>query len=389
MYPPWRAFRRPASRPNGALVLATLFAIWLIFDASAFGQALNDTAAAQLKTGEQIYKSACAACHGPDGKGAPQSIRGFKAPDTFPDFTRCDQTTPEPNTSWKAVITHGGPYRAFSQIMPSFNQALTPQQIDEVVHYLRSFCTNSHWPRGELNLPRALVTEKAFPEDEEVISSSINAQGAGAVETHYIHEQRFGVKNQIEIDVPFTFEDQDHTWYGGLGDATLGLKREIYSSLPRGSIFSVFGGVIVPTGSTKHGFGSGTTSFETFAAYDQVFHSNTFFQTQFGTELPVDTQKAPQSIFWYTAVGQMFARDRGLGRLWTPMFEVLANRDFETGARTNWDVVPEMQVTISRRQHIRGNLGVRVPVNNTAGRPVQLMIYLLWDWADGKLTEGW
>ena len=380
---------KKAVRPGRVLVLATVLVVWLIFSASSPGQAVNDTAAAHLKTGEQIYKSACVACHGPDAKGMPQSIRGFQAPDTFPDFTRCDQATPEPDTSWKAVITHGGRYRGFSQIMPSFDQALTPQQIDEVIHYLRTFCTNSHWPRGELNLPRALVTEKAFPEDEEVISSSINVKGAPAVETHYIHEQRFGVKNQIEIDVPFNFEDQNHTWYGGFGDTTFGLKREIYSSLPKGSIFSVFGGVIAPTGSTKHGFSSGTTSFETFAAYDQLFRSNRFVQTQFGTELPVDTQKAPRSIFWYTAVGQMFAQDRGLGRLWTPMFEVLANRDFETGARTNWDVLPEMQVTISRRQHIRGDLGVRVPVNNTAGRPVQLMIYLLWDWADGKLTEGW
>jgi mono/diheme cytochrome c family protein len=384
--------RRLVSWENALLacrILAAVFATWLIFTASSPGQAVNDAAAAHLKTGEQIYKAACVACHGPDSKGMPQSIRGFKAPDTFPDFTRCDQTTPEPDSAWKAVITYGGRYRGFSEIMPSFGQALTSQQIDEVIRYLRTFCTNPHWPRGELNLPRALVTEKAFPEDEEVISSSINAQGAPAVETHYIHEQRFGVKNQIEIDVPLIFADQDHTWHGGLGDATFGLKREVYSSLPKGSIFSVFGGVIAPTGRTKYGFGSGTTSFETFAAYDQLFHSNTFIQTQFGTELPVDTQKAPRSIFWYTAVGQMFARDQGLGRLWSPMFEVLANRDFATGARTDWDVLPQMQVTISRRQHVRADLGVRVPINSTTGRPLQLMLYLLWDWGDGKLTEGW
>jgi mono/diheme cytochrome c family protein len=373
---------------HGCRILAVVLASWVIFPAASSAQAVPDDAS-HLKTGQQIFQAACISCHGRDGKGAPQNVRGFKAPETFPDFTRCDQTTPEPNTAWQGVITYGGPYRGFSQIMPSFGEALTRQQIQEVVGYLRSFCTNPHWPRGELNLPRALITEKAFPESEEVISSSINAQGAGAVETHYIHEQRFGVKNQIEIDVPLTFDDQDHTWYGGLGDTTFGVKREIYSSLPRGSIFSVFGGVIAPTGRTKYGYGSGTTSFETFAAYDQLFRSNTFIQTQLGGEFPVDTQKAPQAMFWNTAVGQMFARDHGLGRLWSPMFEVIANRDFETGAKTNWDVVPQMQVTISRRQHVRGNLGVRVPVNNTAGRPVQIMFYLLWDWADGKLTGGW
>ena len=319
----------------------------------------------------------------------PQAIRGFKAPDTFPDFTRCDQTTPEPDTSWKAVIVHGGPYRGFSQIMPSFAEALNSDEIDQVIGYLRGFCTNPHWPRGELNLPRALVTEKAFPEDEVVLSTAINAQGAPGVETHIIHEQRFGMRNQIEVDVPITFEDQDHTWYGGVGDVTFGLKREIFSSLRTGSILSLQGSVLAPTGNSSRGFGSGTTTFETFAAFDQLFRSNTFIQTQLGGDLPVDTQKAPQSLFWNTAVGQSFSQDHGLGRMWSPMFEVLAARDFTTGAKMNWDVLPQMQVTISKRQHVRGDLGVRIPVNNTAGRQVQLMFYLLWDWGDGKLTEGW
>jgi mono/diheme cytochrome c family protein len=373
---------------NIATVVAVAF-ISLTNAATANAQAVNNNASSTVQSGEQIFQANCAACHGKDGKGAPQHLRGFKAPDTFPDFTRCDQTTPEPNTSWEAVITYGGEFRGFSQIMPSFGQALTADQIREVARYLRTFCTNPHWPRGELNLPRALVTEKAFPESEEVISTSVNAQGAPGVESHYIHEQRFGVKNQIEIDVPISFSNEDHTWYGGIGDVTFGYKREIYSSLKKGDIFSLFGGVVAPTGSTKHGFGSGTTTFESFAAYDQLFRSNTFIQTQLGGELPVDTLKAPQAMFWNTAVGQMFAPQHGLGRLWSPMMEVIMNRDFEAGAKTNWDIVPQMQVTISRRQHVRGNLGVRVPVNNTDGRPVQLMFYLLWDWADGKLTGGW
>jgi len=379
---------RKARLSERAIAMATV-CLFLVLATALRGQSADKTAATNSNSGEQIFQSNCAACHGKDGKGAPQQLRGFKAPDTFPDFTRCDQTTPEPNTSWEAAITYGGRFRGFSQIMPSFGQALTPDQIREVARYLRTFCTNPHWPRGELNLPRALVTEKAFPESEEVISTSVNAQGAPGVETHYIHEQRFGIRNQIEIDVPIKFDYQDHTWYGGIGDVTFGYKREIYSSLKKGNIFSLFGGVIAPTGSTKRGFGSGTTTFETFAAYDQLFRNNVFVQTQLGGELPVDTMKAPQAMFWNTAVGQMFAPQHGLGRLWSPMMEVVMNRDFQAGAKTNWDIVPQMQVTISRRQHVRGSLGVRVPVNNTDGRPVQVMFYLLWDWADGKLTEGW
>jgi len=384
-----KSSKRAGSVRSGSIALAAVVWTGFALAPSSHGQAVANTVAAHLTSGKEIYQSACISCHGADGSGAPQKLRGFKAPDTFPDFTRCDQTTPEDNKAWEAVITYGGPFRGFSQIMPYFGLALTSEQIRQVAHYLRSFCTNPHWPRGELNLPRALVTEKAFPESEEVISTAVNAQGAPGVENHYIHEQRFGVKNQIEIDVPINFANENHVWYGGVGDVTFGYKREIYSSLKKGNIFSLFGGVLAPTGSRDHGFGNGTTTFETFAAYDQLFRNDMFIQTQLGGELPVDTMKAPQAMFWNTAVGQMFAREGGLGRLWTPMIEVIMNRDFEAGAKTNWDVVPQIQVTISRRQHVRGNLGVRVPVNNTPGRPVQIMLYLLWDWADGQLTEGW
>jgi hypothetical protein len=256
--------------------------------------------------------------------------------------------------------------------MPFFGDALTSEQIDSVIKYLRSFCRNPHWPRGELNLPRALVTEKAYPEDEVVVSTALNARGTPGGLTHIIHEQRFGVKNQIEVDVPVNFQDQNHTWYSGIGDTTLGVKRVMFSSLPSGSIFSLQGSVILPTGNKARGFGDGTTTCETFAAFDQFFRSNTFIQTQFGADLPRHSNISPQSIFFNTALGQSFAADHGLGRLWSPMVEFLAARDLVDNAKTDWDLLPQMQVTISRRQHIRADLGVRVPVNNTAGRHIKL-----------------
>jgi mono/diheme cytochrome c family protein len=374
---------------NHVRVVIRLVALWSFAPlAMMFGQTGNQ-GSSRTQAGEQIFKSACAACHGADGRGTPKEIAGFERPRTFPDFTACDQTTPEDNTAWKAVITEGGPTRGFSQIMPSFSEALTSEQIDDVIAYLRSLCRNPHWPRGELNLPRALVTEKAYPEDEVVISTSFNAQGAPGGTTHIIHEQRFGMKNQIEVDVPINYQDLNHTWYGGVGDTTLGLKRVMFSSLQSGSILSLFGGAILPTGNRARGFGTGTTTFETFAAFDQLFKTNTFIQTQFGADLPRHTDIAPQSIFFNTAVGQSFAANHGLGRLWSPMFEFVAARDLVDNAKMNWDVVPQMQVTISKRQHIRADLGVRVPVNNTSGRQIQVVFYLLWDWFDGRLNEGW
>ncbi len=350
----------------------------------------QSSGAAHLTTGKEIYEAGCAGCHGKGGKGALQSTIGFTPPRTFPDFSRCDQTTPEDNWTWKSIIRDGGPSRGFSHIMAQFGGALRPEQIETVVGYLRGFCQQPGWPRGELNLPLALGTEKAFPENEAVIFTTINAQGAPGVSSEIVHEQRFGRKNQIEVAVPVEFvHPEPGRWYGGFGDAGIGLKRVVFSNLHTGSIFSVFGGVNFPTGDTAHGIGSGVTTFETYAAFGQLFPTRTFVQLQGGADLPADTSQAPQNVFFRSAVGQTFAQNGGLGRAWTPMFEFLSSRDLMDGAKTDWDVMPEMQVTISRRQHIRFAGGLRIPVTNTADRSKQLMFYVLWDWQDGRLSEGW
>jgi mono/diheme cytochrome c family protein len=96
-------------------------------------QTLHYAKPPDAKAGEAIYKTGCIACHGSEGKGAPKSMTVFKRPDTFPDFTDCAGTTPEPNGNWKAAIVHGGPSRGLSQIMPAFGDLLTDEQIENVM----------------------------------------------------------------------------------------------------------------------------------------------------------------------------------------------------------------------------------------------------------------
>jgi Cytochrome C oxidase, cbb3-type, subunit III len=354
-------------------------------------QTLHYTSRPDVTNGEKVYKGGCIACHGRDGKGAPVASTVFTRADTFPNFTDCAGTTPEPNGNWKAVIVHGGPSRGLSQIMPAFADLLTDQEINDVIAYMRGFCKNVHHdPLGELNLPRALVTEKAFPENEIVISTAASASGAPAWTTDLIDERTIiDARTQLETDVPVNYADQAHNWTAGFGDTTLAVKREMFSSLRTGSILSLQGGILLPTGDSKRGFGTGTTQFEPFAAFDQLFKENTFLQTQLGADLPVDASIAPRSMFWRAAIGQAMAPDHMLGRLFSPMVEFLAVRDFRPGASTNWDVLPEMQITVSRRQHVRIGFGVREPFANTQGRTPQVLFYLLWDRADGKLWEGW
>ena len=359
------------------------------------GMAWAQTAASQpasklkLDTGKEIYEAGCVSCHGPDGKGQSQNLAGFERPDTFPDFSDCPTSTPEPDVQWRAIISNGGSARAFSEIMPSFKDLLTQDQIVKVVEHLRSLCTETAWPRGNLNLPRPMITEKAFPENETVITGSINAHGTPGVGTAAIYEQRIGATAMWEVVVPFDFTHDGGTWGSAFGDLALGYKQKLFHSLDKGSIFSVGGEIIAPTGNTALGTGGESTVFEAFAAFGQVLPSNSFLQIHTGVELPAHPDDLARAYYLRTAIGKTFSTEGGLGRRWSPMIEFIADRDLVSGARTNWDIVPEIQIPMSKRMHILGNIGVRIPANNTAGRQKQVMFYVLWDWMDGGLAQGW
>jgi len=354
-----------------------------------------------LHSGRDIYQAACAACHGQDGSGTPESQAGFVPPGTFPHFNRCDETTPEYTRDWTAVVRNGGGARGFSQIMPSFSGALTNAQINRVVEYLRSLCTEKDWPRGELNVPRALVTEKAFPESETVLTSTVNARGPAGVSNELSYEHTLGRRDQLEIAIPFGWLHPDGgALAGGIGDVAVGIKHVLHAQLRRGddqplydstgSILSLQGEVTLPTGSVDKGLGSGKTSFGAFVAYDRLFPVQAFLEVQAGADLPVHaSEDVTRSVYVRAALGRSLSGHDAFGRLWSPMVELLAARNLQSGASTHWDVIPEMQVTLNRRQHLRAALGYRLPINDVAGRPRQVIAYFLWDWFDGGLLEGW
>jgi len=143
----------------------------------------------------------------------------------------------------------------------------------------------------------------------------------------------------------------------------------------------------MPTGSTSKGFGGGTTVLEPSILYGQILPGDAFLQAQTGFAVPWDRQPARET-FWRAGIGQSF-KERRFGRTWSPILEVLGAREMVRGEPALWDVVPQMQVTLSTRQHIRVSGGLRVPINDRANRSTQVMTYLLWDWYDGPFFGGW
>ncbi|MFW6369263.1 MAG: cytochrome c, partial [Myxococcota bacterium] len=312
----------------------------------------------------------------------------------MPDFTDCSFASREPDGDWLAVASAGGPVRGFDHMMAAFGDALTEAEIQKATDHIRTFCRDDAWPRGELNLPKALFTEKAFPEDEVYFLTGAAVEGEGSVSGLLVYEKRFGARNQIEVAVPFSFLEapanapEAGRWRGGIGDIGFGLKRVLLSSLGSGSIASLTAELIVPTGDAGRGFGGDTFVFEPFLTYGQIVPVIGFVQMQGGFELPFDTAQAENEWFVRSVIGRNLTAGEW-GRVFSPMLGVLAGGVLSDEPDPSWDLVPQMLITLNTRQHVMLNAGVRLPVTGAGERDKAVYALLLWDWFDGGFFEGW
>ena len=366
---------RQRCHKRGALAISAV----LLF--AGLPAAAQDTA--PQRTGREVYETVCIACHGPDGRGKanPELAKIIQ----LPDFTDCAFAAREPDRGFLAVAHNGGPARGFSPLMAPWGGTFTEQELRLAISHVRTFCTDPRWPRGELNLPRPLVTAKAFPEDEMVISTAANS---GNVTTKVHYERRFGALNMVEIILPLSAVNRASTgWSTNIGDIALEYKRTLAHSRERGHIFSLTGEFVLPTGSARRGFGKGYAVFEPFATFGQVLPRDGFIQLQGGFAVPLE-RGHDDEVFWRAAVGKSFEQTR-FGRVWSPMVEILFARPLVSGSRSNWDLVPGAQVTLNARQHVRVAGGVRLPVNDADVRKKSVIVYLLWDWYEGGFLRGW
>lgn len=373
-----------------AAPLATLGVLAALALAEAAAQVPYDL---DSLSGAELYQAACAGCHGADGRGLDHSLVAFEEP--LPDFTDCNFAAREPDADWIAIAHEGGPVRGFSAMMPAFGRALTVEQIARIVAHVRTFCTDPAWPRGELNLPRALLAEKAFPEDEWVVEADTDLGDPGAVAAQFVWEQRFGPRSQLEVVIPYGWVERPEPggslgatrWASGLGDVVVGLKHAFYVDNAAGRILSLGAEAVVPTGDESKGIGGDGFKAEGFLAFGHVLPSDAFVQAQAGAEIPL-YDGGEKEGFARLVLGRTFTSGQW-GRSWTPMIELQAKRELEGAVPTFLDVVPQLQVSLNTRQHVLANVGLLVPATETDGRSVRLLAYLLLDWFDGGFFEGW
>ncbi|MEJ2086107.1 MAG: cytochrome c [Acidobacteriota bacterium] len=326
-----------------------------------------------------LYQRACAACHGSDGSGlAPDhpNYANFESPPA--DLTDPLFNSREPSADWSMVVKYGGARLGLSAQMPAYGSALTDEQIDDLVAYLKQLVDTSRYPPGDLNFNRPVVTVKAFPEDEVLL---INRFSRGsddtpdAFRTTLYHARRFGARGQAEAKFSYiSFNSGDD-----LAELELEYKRAVHFNLKQQIINSLGIELAIPFSSDDE-----EVALIPYWSFGKGLSDSVTFQSNLRAALPVDEP------------GDGAARLSGIfhwmpspwPRSVSPALEFTVTEPFESDADTLFTLIPQLYIGLSKGGHVALAVGVEVPVSDI-DYDYRIHTFLLWDIADGPLWAGW
>ncbi len=340
--------------------------------------ALSAGPAGAALSGPEIYAEGCAGCHGRDGRGAPEGS-GITVP--LPDFTDCVAATGETTANWAGLIRHGGKFLGLSDQMPAFGDALTDVEIRAVVDFVRGFCPDPRYPLGDLNFPRPVFVEKAFPEDEGVLSVEYgSARHERTCGWELGGEKRIGARGQVEVAVPGAVVDPDGGGRtAGAGDLGVSYKHALLVAPGWGTIVSGRLALALPTGNRRHGVGAGTT-----VVSPQLLSGHALgpFVTQVAitADLPADADRADRQLVYGAALQYRFGpykKNLAAG------IELQQTQAIDSVVHGGTTLGPTLYLPLSRRGHVACAVGAQLPVGGARTSNWVVGSFLLWDYADG------
>ena len=304
------------------------------------------------------------------------------------DFTDCKVTSPEPDADWELAIAQGGPAVGLSSEMPAFGDTLSAEQVAGFVAHMRGFCRETGWPSGNMNFPRPIFTEKAFPENEFVLLPAIShqtpeviVQGGTRVpvdrsltdlDVVAVYERRFGKRAMWEVALPFASMDTAGTARRqGIGDLEVALKYVLAADGRTMRIVSAGFEVALPTGSAVRGLGRGTAMFEPYLAAGTVI-GGSYVQAQAKFEIPADRAKADRAFAYNAYVGRDTSNRPDT---WTLGIEL-------NGENDELALTPQVRKGLTRTGALGAAIGVQLPLTERAARATRVVGYLLWEYLE-------
>jgi hypothetical protein len=332
-----------------------------------------------------MWDAWCARCHAADGSGNVSEPTVTVEP---MDFTDCSITSPEPDVDWERAIAKGGPGVGLSPQMPAFEDSLSPEQIRGFVSHIRTFCTESRWPSGNLNFPRPILTEKAFPENEflmlPVVSHRKEDGGLPAqtdIELMSVYERRISKRAMYEIGVPVVARQtaalsipsagliNTQSSAVGFGDIELAFKYALFASEP--GILAAGAEVAIPFGNDPNGIGHGTVVWEPFLAAGTTL-GNGYLQAHTKYEIPVDPGKADRAFVYNLYLG----RDTSQApNTWTLGVEL-------NGENRELFVTPQIRKGLTGTGALAAAFGAMIPVTEREEQTTRWVGHLLWEYLE-------
>ena len=346
--------------------------------------------AKEENSAKEIYQNNCAVCHGTTGQPNEDNPI-FKELGILPaNFTDQLFSSREPSKDWFLVVKEGGAAKGFSEIMPAFKEILSDSQIKKVVKYIKNLAGKHDYPSGDMNFILPIRTKKAFPEDEVVwkfrfqddSSNSNNDQIRNVLEI----EKRIFKKTQLSLEVSHKFDDGADDGDGNIDQIEPGVKHVVYENPSYQFITSI--GALFAIKTEER---SSSNEFIPYIAAAKRLTDSITFQGTARSTLPTDKFNKGNVELSGVAHWSPGIWPRSIN----PGVEFVASFPIERGTGTSrksfsqLSLIPQAQIGLNKRGHIMLNLGAEIPLNDTDRYDYRAYAYLIWDFADGGLFDGW
>lgn len=331
--------------------------------------------AGDIDAGREVFATTCATCHGSEGTPDPDSAVVEALGVAPADLSDPLFNSREPAGDWEMVVKFGGDAMGLAAQMPPHNDALSDEQVANVVAYVKSMVDTSDYPPGEMNLFLPTRTKKAFPEDEVVYKGRATPEdGQDAYKNVLEFEKRVGKAGQVVVEL---VHEKDAT-RNELTEIEAGYKRALAWS----ERYVLSGAVIVakPVDSAD-----GDGELQTYLAYGTVLSPRWILQSSVRLKFPFEgaSDGAAELAGIVHYVHSPWAR-----RVF-PALEVVAERPFRSSnGDLEWTALPQVRIGLTKGGHVALNLGVELPLSDQAWDE-RYYVTLLWDFADGGFFKGW
>jgi len=324
--------------------------------------------------GKVIFQQSCSLCHGPDAKGTGYLAPFLPVPPA--DFTDCRITSEDPVEMVEGVIQHGGPWAGLSSAMPAWEGTLSEQQIADVASYVKTLCTDRNWVPGELNLPRPLLTEKAFPEQEAILGARFGRNGHKVTELFADLEYRLNGRTSLEVVPRYLWNSGTGGSESGIGDTSIAVQHVIAWDPVQLWLTSIGLEVSLPTGNKSRGLGTGEVVFEPFVRGGWDWHQ-VVLQASLAMVLPTETSNMNAAFAYDIAIGRYFQPDPRLQI--TPMVEFNSETRMTGAAKgeTMSAVAPEIRV---KWLQWSAGMGVQVPITRLRDFDVRPLFDIVYEY---------